>query len=59
MDRKAPSRKRDGHDEKPADPQEPTRHEPFTRTANEDDDGYDPWSDRPSSNPFWEEDPWR
>lgn len=31
----------------------------FARAANEDDDGYDPWSDRKASNPLWEEDPWR
>ena len=34
------------------------RHEPFARAANEDDDGYDPWSDRPVEDPFWEKDPW-
>lgn len=35
------------------------QREHFVRAANEDDDGYDPWSDRPAKDPFWEEDPWR
>lgn len=35
------------------------QHERFARAASEDDDGYDPWSDRPAENPVWEEDPWR
>ena len=31
----------------------------FCRAENEDDDGYDPWSDRrPDPEPLWEEDPW-
>ena len=30
----------------------------FCRAENEDDDGYDPWSDRrPDPEPLWEEDP--
>lgn len=29
------------------------------RAENEDDDGYDPWSDRQPIDSFWEEDPWR
>lgn len=29
------------------------------RAENEDDDGYDPWSDRQPVDSFWEEDPWR
>ncbi len=33
--------------------------EPFLRAANEDDDGYDPYSDRPAEDPLYEEDPWR
>lgn len=32
---------------------------PFARPENEDDDGYDPWSDRREEPPTWEEDPWR
>lgn len=36
----------------PADPE-------FARAENEDDDGYDPWSDRrPASEPLFEENPW-
>lgn len=31
----------------------------FARAANEDDDGYDPWSDRREDPNFFEEDPWR
>ncbi len=31
----------------------------FRRPANEDDDGYDPYSDRPADEPEYEEDPWR
>lgn len=31
----------------------------FVRAANEDDDGYDPWSDRPPERePLFEENPW-
>ena len=32
----------------------------FVRAQNEDDDGYDPYSDRPAPRePLFEEDPWR
>lgn len=31
----------------------------YRRPANEDDDGYDPYSDRPADEPEYEEDPWR
>lgn len=32
----------------------------FARAENEDDDGYDPWSDRPARREaLFEEDPWR
>ena len=32
----------------------------FRRAPNEDDDGYDPWSDRrPDPEPLYERDPWR
>ena len=31
----------------------------FARAENEDDDGYDPWSDRVEETPLFEEDPWR
>ena len=31
----------------------------FARAENEDDDGYDPWSDRPPTpEPLFERDPW-
>ena len=31
----------------------------FVRAENEDDDGYDPWSDRrPEPEPLFERDPW-
>ena len=33
--------------------------DPFLRPANEDDDGYDPFSDRPPApEPTFQEDPW-
>lgn len=33
--------------------------QPFTRAENEDDDGYDPYSDRrPRPEPLFERDPW-
>lgn len=35
------------------------RTDPFVRAQNEDDDGYDPYSDRPApQEPLFEEDPW-
>lgn len=34
--------------------------DPFIRAENEDDDGYDPYSDRrPEREPMFEADPWR
>lgn len=34
--------------------------DPFIRPATEDDDGYDPFSDRPPApEPAYQEDPWR
>lgn len=33
--------------------------DPFLRAPNEDDDGYDPYSDRIEQASPWEEDPWR
>lgn len=34
--------------------------DPFIRAASEDDDGYDPFSDRPPApEPTYQEDPWR
>lgn len=37
---------------------ETKQREQYARAAHEDDDGYDPWSDRRVSEPLWEEDPW-
>lgn len=35
-------------------------YDPFLRPAQEDDDGYDPFSDRPPTpEPTFQEDPWR
>lgn len=37
----------------------PAPQDPFIRAANEDDDGYDPYSDRrPDPEPLFERDPW-
>lgn len=36
----------------------PAAPDPFLRAPNEDDDGYDPYSDRPADNPFFEPNPW-
>ena len=39
--------------------QEAHAADPFLRAENEDDDGYDPFSDRrPSPEPLFERDPW-
>ena len=45
---------------KPAAKADPTPEErEFIRAENEDDDGYDPYSDRrPVSEPLFERDPW-
>ena len=32
--------------------------DPFMRAENEDDDGYDPYSDRREKMPLFEENPW-
>ena len=38
----------------------PVADSPYLRAPNEDDDGYDPYSDRPARRePLFEEDPWR
>ena len=37
----------------------PRPGEGFLRPENEDDDGYDPYSDRREVRSMWEEDPWR
>lgn len=43
--------------------EEPSRNQkvddPFLRAPNEDDDGYDPYSDRTEQPDLYEEDPWR
>ena len=47
---------------RPSAPSKPAEKpsDPFIRAANEDDDGYDPYSDRPATRePLWEPDPWR
>ena len=37
----------------------PTRkYDPYLRSENEDDDGYDPYSDRREEPPLFESDPW-
>lgn len=37
----------------------PKSASPFVRAENEDDDGYDPYSDRPArKEPLFERDPW-
>lgn len=37
----------------------PAEDAPFVRAENEDDDGYDPFSDRrPPTEPLFERDPW-
>mgnify|MGYP003375105108 FL=1 len=43
----------------PADARPPKVAPSFARAENEDDDGYDPWSDRrPTPEPLFERDPW-
>ena len=42
-----------------ARPEVDPRDAPFVRAENEDDDGYDPYSDRrPRPEPLFERDPW-
>ena len=42
-----------------ADAGEPMNQDPCIRAENEDDDGYDPYSDRrPDPEPLFERDPW-
>ncbi len=36
----------------------PPMPDPFVRAENEDDDGYDPYSDRHEKTPLFEENPW-
>lgn len=43
----------------PAPAKRPKTQDPFIRAENEDDDGYDPYSDRlPEREPMFEPDPW-
>ena len=44
----------------PQSPDAPQKPEsPYLRAENEDDDGYDPYSDRPAERePLFERDPW-
>ena len=52
-DEKKPAQK----PERTLKPEKP--RDPFARPENEDDDGYDPWSDRPARpEPLFERDPW-
>lgn len=45
---------------KPALKPAPKPCDPYIRAENEDDDGYDPYSDRrPEREPMFEADPWR
>ncbi len=41
-----------------ADASTPNKTSPYLRAENEDDDGYDPYSDRRSEPPLFEADPW-
>ena len=45
---------------KPAPKPVPKPRDPYIRAENEDDDGYDPYSDRrPEREPFFDVVPWR
>lgn len=51
--------RRSDQQKRPAAPAAPL-DDPCIRAINEDDDGYDPYSDRqPPQEPLWEPDPWR
>ena len=43
---------------KPAPKPVPKPRDPYIRAENEDDDGYDPYSDRPARSDFFEPNPW-
>ena len=44
---------------KPAPKPVPKPRDPYIRAENEDDDGYDPYSDRPPTpEPLFQENPW-
>lgn len=45
---------------RPTSKSAPKLRDPYIRAENEDDDGYDPYSDRrPEREPMFEADPWR
>lgn len=44
--------------EKDQDRDKKVQADPFRRAENEDDDGYDPYSDRVETTPLFEKDPW-
>jgi hypothetical protein len=44
--------------EKDQDRDKKAQGDPFRRAENEDDDGYDPYSDRIETTPLFEKDPW-
>ena len=45
--------------DRPKQKKKTKRDDPFVRAENEDDDGYDPYSDRPArEEPLFEENPW-
>lgn len=51
--------KKTGATSGPAQPRPAAPDDPFVRAENEDDDGYDPYSDRPAERePLFSEDPW-
>lgn len=51
---RSPRKKRSAHTKKDEE------HDPSVRAENEDDDGYDPYSDRlPRPEPLFERDPWK
>ena len=44
---------------KPTSKPAPKPRDPYIRAENEDDDGYDPYSDRPPApEPLFQENPW-
>lgn len=52
--RKGPGKRKGSHGEKNEE------RDPSVRAENEDDDGYDPYSDRlPRPEPLFERDPWK
>ncbi len=59
MDEKNVAPRVEARGAKPAHEKIDPADQPFIRAENEDDDGYDPYSDRqPSPEPLFERDPW-